>query len=31
MTIGVKDANFHVDEGEIFVLDGFVGLGQCPP
>ena len=28
MTIGVKDANFHVDEGEIFVLMGLSGSGK---
>ena len=28
MTIGVKDANFHVNEGEIFVLMGLSGSGK---
>ncbi len=28
MTIGVKDASFHVDEGEIFVLMGLSGSGK---
>jgi glycine betaine/proline transport system ATP-binding protein len=28
MVVGVKDANFHVDEGEIFVLMGLSGSGK---
>ncbi len=28
MTVGVRDANFHVNEGEIFVLMGLSGSGK---
>jgi glycine betaine/proline transport system ATP-binding protein len=28
MVVGVKDANFHVEEGEIFVLMGLSGSGK---
>lgn len=28
MTVGIKDANFHVNEGEIFVLMGLSGSGK---
>jgi glycine betaine/proline transport system ATP-binding protein len=28
LVVGVKDANFHVDEGEIFVLMGLSGSGK---
>ena len=28
MVVGVKDANFHVNEGEIFVLMGLSGSGK---